>query len=197
MTRFVHGDIVRYTGAFLPARGIELVFDRYANPMADHAILRHRDAADSRRLNLETADLHHVLECPALTPDPKPDSPPAYPDGNPKSAQGAKKHPLSYMPTAAIVAANEAFADGRAKYGAANWREKGVSNMVYIEAAMRHLALYADGGEEVAADSGAKHLGHAIACLAIILDADSCGVLQDHRPAPNPNLAKILSKEAK
>lgn len=131
------------------------------------------------------------------TPVPTADEshiPSEYPDGNPKSAQGAKKHSLRLIPTAALVAESEAFADGVQKYGAANWRETGVAASVYIDAAMRHMALYFDGGEDRASDSGAKHLGHARACLGIILDAEAAGKLIDDRPTPMPGLAELLVK---
>lgn len=117
-----------------------------------------------------------------------------YPDGNPKSVQGAKKHSLKYSPTAALIHMNGAFADGAAKYGPANWREKGVAASVYIDAALRHMSLYFDGGEQVASDSKVHHLGHAMACLAIILDAEAAGTLTDDRPIPMPNLEALLKR---
>ena len=115
-----------------------------------------------------------------------------YPDNNPKSTQGAKKVPLGLIPTAASAEMAKAFADGCRKYGQANWRDTGVSATVYIHALLRHVALYYDGGEEVASDSGVHHLGHAMACLAIILDAAACGKLVDDRPTPVPNLEQLL-----
>ena len=123
-----------------------------------------------------------------------PPTPAAYPDDNPKSVQGAKKHTLRYSPTAALIHMNSAFADGASKYGPANWREKGVATSVYIDAALRHIALYFDGGEQVASDSKAHHLGHAMACLAIILDAEAAGTLKDDRPTPMPNLEALLKR---
>jgi len=48
-----------------------------------------------------------------------------YPDGNPKSLQGAKKYSLRYLPLAANIAVNQALEDGAKKYGAANWRRRG------------------------------------------------------------------------
>lgn len=117
-----------------------------------------------------------------------------YPDGNPKSVQGSKKAPLRLSPTAALIHMNYALEDGVRKYGAANWRSKGVAVSVYIDAAMRHLASYYDAGEQVASDSKVHHLGHAMACLAIILDAECVGSLIDDRPEPNHNLAKLLER---
>jgi hypothetical protein len=130
------------------------------------------------------------LDVPAAPVQPTTD----HPDGNPKSAQGAKKHSLHLVPTAALIAESEAFADGVAKYGAANWRKTGVAASVYVAAAMRHIALWHDGGEDRASDSGAKHLGHARACLGIILDAEACGKLIDDRPEPMPNLEALLTR---
>jgi hypothetical protein len=131
-------------------------------------------------------------ECPyAFSDSPTPEP---YPDGNPKTAQGAKKVALRYSPTAALIALNAALEDGAKKYGAANWREKGVSTSVYIDAAQRHLALFFDGGEQVASDSKVHHLGHAMACLAIILDAEAAGTLNDDRPTPMPNLEALLKR---
>lgn len=106
----------------------------------------------------------------------------AYPDGNPKSAQGAKKYSLRYLPLPANIAVNRAFEDGAKKYGPANWREKGVAASVYVDAALRHIAQWYDGHQDNAEDSGIPNLGHAMACLAIILDAQHCGTLTDDRP---------------
>jgi hypothetical protein len=75
--------------------------------------------------------------------------------------------------------------DGARKYGPYNWREEGVSAVTYVSAAMRHLRDWLDGEEE-APDSGVHHLGHAVACLAIILDSIEVGNLVDDRPLPAP-----------
>lgn len=119
----------------------------------------------------------------ALNPDTNPAIVP-YPDGNPKSLQGAKKFSLRYLPLPAQVAVNQALEDGAKKYGPANWREKGVATSVYIDAALRHIELYFDCGQKVASDSKVHNLGHAMACLAIIIDAEHNGSLQDDRPFP-------------
>lgn len=113
-------------------------------------------------------------------------------DGNPKDIQGRKKAPLHLIPAVAQVHLSRAFNDGVQKYGQANWREKGVNASVYAAAAQRHLALWYDGGEELADDSKVHHLGHAMACLAIILDAQQCGKLNDDRPDAVPGLADLF-----
>lgn len=104
-----------------------------------------------------------------------------YPDGNPKTAMGALKVPLHLVPPVATHYLALAFKDGAGKYGPYNWREKGVSASVYIAAAMRHLDAYRDG-EDLSHDAQVHHLGHVMACCAIILDAESVGKLNDDRP---------------
>lgn len=112
---------------------------------------------------------------------------------NPKDAVGQKKAPLHLIPVAALAAEAGAFRDGVRKYGAANWRTTGVQASVYIAAALRHISLWYDGGEDVASDSKVKHLGHARACLGIVLDAEACGTLTDDRPPAVPGLEAILA----
>lgn len=106
-----------------------------------------------------------------------------YLDGNPKTAAGAAKVPLHLVPPSATYHLAEAFADGARKYGPFNWRDKGVSASVYIAAMMRHVDAYRDG-EDVSRDALVHHLGHVMACCAIILDAASVGKLNDDRPTP-------------
>lgn len=120
-----------------------------------------------------------------------------YPDGNPKSLQGAKKFSLRYLPLSANIAVNQAFEDGAKKYGAANWREKGVATTVYVDAALRHIMQYFDGGQKLAADSGVHNLGHAMACLAIIIDAEQEGQLIDDRPFAAKDTDALLKRPVK
>lgn len=106
---------------------------------------------------------------------------PAYPDGNPKTAIGATKVPLHLVPPSATHYTALAFKDGAAKYGPYNWREKGVSASVYYAAAKRHIDAWWDG-EDLSPDALVHHLGHVMACCAIVLDAMSIGKLNDDRP---------------
>lgn len=122
---------------------------------------------------------------------------PGYADGNPKSLQGAKKFSLRYLPLSANIAVNQAFEDGAKKYGAANWREKGVATTVYVDAALRHIMQYFDGGQKLAADSGVHNLGHAMACLAIIIDAEQEGQLIDDRPFAAKDTDALLKRPVK
>ena len=79
----------------------------------------------------------------------------------------------------------KAMSDGMRKYGKMNYREKKVSSSIYYDATLRHLMSWYDG-EQFAPDSGVHHLGHAMACMAILLDAEALGQLNDDRPIPGP-----------
>jgi hypothetical protein len=109
---------------------------------------------------------------------------------NPKDVLAASEQRvlLHLIPSPALAHAAQALMDGARKYGPYNWREEGVSAVTYISATMRHLRDWLDG-EEVAADSQVHHLGHAMACLAIILDAIEIKNLVDDRPLPAPTAA--------
>lgn len=100
---------------------------------------------------------------------------------NPKDLLGVKKVPLTIIPPIASALEAEAMLDGQKKYGPYNWRSKKVRARIYIDACMRHLAAWLEG-QEYAEDSGCHHLGHARACLGILLDAQNIGHLIDDRP---------------
>lgn len=103
-------------------------------------------------------------------------------DTNPKDLVGQTKAQMWMVPPAGRIAMAEAFMDGAAKYQPYNWRDKGVRISVYISAIERHLMDYLDG-ENVARDSNVHHLGHIMACCAILLDATAQGNVVDDRPA--------------
>lgn len=83
--------------------------------------------------------------------------------------------------------------DGADKYGPYNWRDNAVIASIYVDAATRHLTAWLEG-EELAADSEVHHLGHAIACLAILLDAQETGNLVDDRPKGKNIASKVLDR---
>lgn len=103
-----------------------------------------------------------------------------YPDDNPKTVQGMKKPSMACVPPIALLHLAHAMMNGEQKYGRMNWREHTVSSSIYYDAAMRHLMAWFDG-ETFAADSGVHHLGHVMACCAILLDGYSLDVLNDDR----------------
>jgi Domain of unknown function (DUF5664) len=103
---------------------------------------------------------------------------------NPKDRFGLTKVSLSKVPAVAIAHEAHAMMDGAGKYGAYNWREKAIIASIYIDACKRHLDAWFDARERCAPDSEVHHLGHARACLGIILDAEAVGNLIDDRPLP-------------
>jgi Domain of unknown function (DUF5664) len=115
---------------------------------------------------------------------------------NPKDLLGVKKVSLTKLPAVAALHAAHALMDGAVKYGPYNWRDKAVQADIYIDACLRHVNAWFDG-EETAADSGVHHLGHAMACLAIILDAQEAGKLVDNRPVKDGGrgiFARVLER---
>jgi hypothetical protein len=100
---------------------------------------------------------------------------------NPKDAIGDKKPPLWLC--SPIAKAKWAVAQfvGMVKYGAWNWRSAGIRNSIYLSAIQRHLDAYMSG-EEVDPIDQTDHMGHIMACAAIIIDAKAAGKLIDDRP---------------
>ena len=91
------------------------------------------------------------------------------------------KVPLHLVPPSAKHFLAAALADGAKKYGPYNWRNSSISVSVYKSACERHLDAFWDG-ESLAEDSQVHHLAHAMACLALMLDAMTVGRLHDDRP---------------
>lgn len=113
---------------------------------------------------------------------------------NPKDLLGSGKVSLTCVPPVALLHEACALMTGDWKYGAYNWRAKPVVARIYIDAALRHIHAWFDG-EEYAQDSGVHHLGHARACMAILLDAMETGNLVDDRPIADgrPPFADLLN----
>lgn len=116
---------------------------------------------------------------------------------NPKDLVGSTKVDLALIPSSALVATALAMTDGALKYDPYNWREQGkpVQARTYISACMRHVWKWFEG-EEIDPDSGVHHLGHAIACCAILIDAQSIGQLADNRPRSGATSALLKAGEA-
>lgn len=109
----------------------------------------------------------------------------APPDTNPKTKFGMSKPSMFVVPPAALLALMGAMMNGGKKYGPYNFRTDKVSASIYYDAAMRHLLAWLDG-EEYSDDTNppVHHLGHVMACCAILLDTKSTGMLNDNRPPP-------------
>lgn len=109
---------------------------------------------------------------------------------NPKDLIGITKPNMFLVPPAAEIYMALAMQDGADKYGPYNWRENEVRASIYISALKRHIADWVDG-QELAVDSNKPHLAHALACIAILVDAIETGNLVDDRPPPGAAAALI------
>ena len=98
---------------------------------------------------------------------------------NPKDAIGSDKLPLHLWPTTATAMGCIALLNGCLKYGRANWRGVGCRASIYVDACQRHLSAWFEG-EEVD-EEGVPHLSSALACIAIIIDTQAAGKLNDDR----------------
>lgn len=108
-------------------------------------------------------------------------APCGMPSTNPKRAFGVKKPSVQFIPPVAIIEESVVMALGAAKYGAFNWQDDPVDATTYYSAAIRHLLQWYSG-EDLDQESGASHLAHVRACMAILLDAGASGTLIDDRP---------------
>jgi hypothetical protein len=114
---------------------------------------------------------------------------------NPKDLIGITKVQLGLLPAAGSIYGALSMQDGARKYGPYNWRSNDVRMTIYLDAIERHLLALRDG-EDDASDSGVPHLGHIIACAAILADAKEGGFLIDDRPPAGP-AASLLAKHIK
>ena len=102
---------------------------------------------------------------------------------NPKDIIGSNKLPLHLFPTTATIYGCLGLLEGMLKYGRSNFREAGVRATIYNDALRRHMDAWMEG-EDNAPDSGLPHLAHAIACIAILIEAVEAGMLKDDRLYP-------------
>jgi mutator protein MutT len=102
---------------------------------------------------------------------------------NPKDAIGSSKLPLHLWPMIATMYGSLGLLDGALKYGRSNFRAMGVRISVYVDALYRHVSAYFEG-EDFDPDSGLPHLAHALACLAILVEAHAKGNAVDDRQYP-------------
>lgn len=114
-------------------------------------------------------------------------------DSNPKDALGSDKAPLDLFPDTAILLGSLAFFEGKGKYGGNNWRVKGARATVYVAALRRHIAKWFQG-EENDPESGVPHLGHALACLAVLIETQAIGNLIDDRPPLSKAYMELIDR---
>lgn len=119
---------------------------------------------------------------------------------NPKDAAGRAKLPLHLWPSTATAYGSLGLLEGELKYGRNNYRGAPVAASVYVAAAKRHIDAYFEC-QDVSSDTGSLHLGNALACLAILVDAGVNGTLVDDRnfvpdPAAYDAMVTMLTAQA-
>ena len=110
----------------------------------------------------------------------EPELPPSGKDTNPKDAIGSGKLPIHLWPSTATMMGCIGLLNGMLKYGRSNWRVAGVRASIYYDACRRHIDAWFEG-EDTDPDDNVPHLSAALACLAIIVDSDAAGKLNDDR----------------
>lgn len=98
--------------------------------------------------------------------------------------EGGVKHDdgkadLSLVPLIAIESEARALGFGEKKYGRYNYTQ-GFDVSRLTAAALRHIYAY-NNGQDIDPESGLHHLGHARACLAMLLHCHELGTLRDNR----------------
>ena len=110
---------------------------------------------------------------------------------NPKDLFGVRKVPsYSVVPSTSMIYEALGMWNGAERYGPFNWRDHPVQCMVYIDALERHIKAFV-AGQHMDPKSGMPHLGHAKACIGIIIDALETGNLIDNR-LKNPATLRLL-----
>jgi len=111
---------------------------------------------------------------------------------NPKDFVGSDKLPVHLFPTTAKYYGCLGLLEGMLKYGRSNWRVAGVRASIYYDALNRHMDKWVEG-ENIDNESGLPHLAHAIACIAILIDATEKGNMNDDRMYPT-NFQSMIDK---
>ncbi|MET3995852.1 hypothetical protein ABID65_007524 [Bradyrhizobium sp. S3.9.2] len=116
---------------------------------------------------------------------------------NPKDAFGVLKASLSFVSLPVLMETAVAMAEGGFKYGAHNYRVRGVCASVYVDATIRHVFDFWEG-MDIDEESGAhlSHITKAIASLTVLRDSMIRGNWIDDRPPPSPKgwLKKISAE---
>ncbi|WP_212497008.1 dATP/dGTP diphosphohydrolase domain-containing protein [Bradyrhizobium liaoningense] len=116
---------------------------------------------------------------------------------NPKDTFGVLKASLSFVSLPVLMETAVAMAEGGFKYGAHNYRVRGVRASVYVDATFRHVSDFWEG-MDIDEESGAQlsHVTKAIASLTVLRDSMIRGNWIDDRPPPSPKgwLKKISAE---
>jgi hypothetical protein len=97
----------------------------------------------------------------------------------PAKKNDSTKADLSLIPLVALEQMARAFMFGEKRYGRYNYTA-GFDSHRLIAAAMRHISQW-QNGEDQDSESGASHLGHALASLAMLLHTMALGTNKDTR----------------
>lgn len=89
------------------------------------------------------------------------------------------KADLSIVPLVGLEAESRALMFGEKKYGRYNYTQ-GFEASRLVAACLRHVLAWQDG-QNTDPESGLHHLGHARACLSMILHCEQLGTLTDNR----------------
>jgi hypothetical protein len=93
-----------------------------------------------------------------------------------------EKPDMSLLSSIALVKLAEVMTYGKKKYTAHNWRG-GIATSRLYAALQRHLTAW-NGGQSVDPESGLSHLGHAAACLMMLLEFETTRPELDDRYKP-------------
>lgn len=91
----------------------------------------------------------------------------------------ADKVDLSLISRVSLEQEARALQFGEKKYGRYNYT-KGFEASRLVAACLRHVTAWNDG-EDLDPESGLHHLGHAKACLGMLLHIEQLGTLTDNR----------------
>lgn len=138
-------------------------------------------------------DHYYCSDCATVS---QPETTTTMKSSNPKDLAAVTRVPMHLWPMTATVHGCSAIYEGMRKYGYYNWRHDKVSIMTYVAALQRHLFRYV-GGQWADKNSGATHLGHILACLAILVDAHESGRIIDDRPIAGPDVERLMGQMEK
>lgn len=139
-------------------------------PVSAASLKRDHDAMDAPL---------HAYRAYAARVSQQPDTKPV----NPKDGLGLLKIPVHLWPASATARGSLALLDGLLKYGRSNYRATDVRASVYVRALIGHVQDWFEG-LDADPKSGLHPLDHALANLAILVDADAAGTLIDDRMYP-------------
>lgn len=115
-----------------------------------------------------------------------------FKSSNPKDIAATYRVDVSLFPDTAIAYGALGMTEGHFKYGAFNYRVKGVAVSTYNAALRRHIMKYYNGEWEDE-KTGVPHLASILSCAAILVDGHELGILIDDRP-PRADVSGLLDK---